>query len=88
VAIFQDDFGVIQISPDLDYQDGSEDIILQTLINENDRSAGSDELAEAIVDWPTMYHFSRLRQELFMPFKVEKGTRVLEIGCGTGVNLR
>jgi SAM-dependent methyltransferase/flagellar biosynthesis chaperone FliJ len=88
VAIFQDDFGVIQISPDLDYQDGSEDIILQTLINANDRSAGSDELAEAIVDWPTRYHFSRLRQELFMPFKVEKGTRVLEIGCGTGVNLR
>jgi SAM-dependent methyltransferase len=88
VATFEDDFGVIQISPDLDYQDGSEDIILQTLINANDRSVGSDELAEAIVDWPTRYHFSRLRQELFMPFKVEKGTRVLEIGCGTGVNLR
>jgi len=88
MAIFQDDFGVIQISPDLEYQDGSEDIILRTLINANDRSVGSDELAEAIVDWPTRYHFSRLRQELFMPFKIEEGTRVLEIGCGTGVNVR
>ena len=79
---------VKRTSPDLEYQDGSEDVVLRTLINANDRSIGSDELAEAIVDWPTRCNFSRLRQELFMPFKIEKGIRVMEIGCGTGVNVR
>ena len=83
-----DEFGVIIVSPDLPYQDGSEDKILSTLINAVDRSSGSDELAKAIVDWPTKYHFSRLRQELFTPFLIGSGMRVLEIGCGTGTNVR
>ena len=62
MELFQDEYGVFQITPDLEYQDGSEDTVLATLINANDRSVGSDELAAAIVDWPTRYHFSRLRQ--------------------------
>lgn len=79
---------VIPLSPDLPYEDGSEDQILQILREATDRSAGSDELASHITDWPTRYHLSRLRQNLFMPFQFSSQHRVLEIGCGTGANVR
>lgn len=79
---------VIKLSPDLPYEDGSEDRILQILLAATDRSAGSDELAEHINDWPTRYHLSRLRQNLFQPFQFTPEHRVLEIGCGTGANIR
>ena len=79
---------VIPLSPDLPYEDGSEDRILQILRSATDRSAGSDELASHISDWPTRYHLSRLRQNLFRPFHFTSQHRVLEIGCGTGANIR
>lgn len=76
------------LGPDLDYIDGSEDHILTVLQNTFDRSAGSDELLGRIKDWPTAYHFSPARHNLLNPFHFSAQHRVLEIGCGTGVNLR
>jgi len=79
---------VIVLGADLPYADGSEAVILDILRRSVDVSSRSDELAAHIVDWPTRYHLSRLRSNLFAPLAVESGMRVLEIGCGTGVNLR
>ena len=76
------------LGQDLEYVDGSEDHILTVLRNASDRSAGSDELLAQIIDWPTMYHFSPGRLNLLNPFNFSPQHRVLEIGCGTGVNIR
>jgi len=79
---------VIVLGDDLPYADGSESTILSILRSCTDVSSRSDELAAHIVDWPTRYHLSRLRSMLFAPLTVTPGMRILEIGCGTGVNLR
>jgi SAM-dependent methyltransferase len=72
----------------LSYADGAEQRLLELLRATDDRSSRSDELAAHIVDWPSRYHLSRLRSNLFRPLTISPGMRVLEIGCGTGVNLR
>ena len=76
------------ISPDVRYADGSEQELIGILEAATDRSSHSDELASAIHDWPTRYHLSPLRSHLLSPLRVGPGDRVLEIGCGTGVNVR
>jgi O-antigen biosynthesis protein len=75
------------LGDDLPYEDGAEAEILQVLEAVGDRSSTSDELASHIVDWPTRYHFSRLRANLLTPFRFGSSQRILEIGCGTGANL-
>ena len=76
------------ISPDVRYADGSEQELIGILESAVDRSSQSDELASLIHDWPTRYHLSPLRSHLFSPLTVGPGDRVLEVGCGTGVNVR
>ena len=76
------------ISSDVRYADGSEQELIGILEGAVDRSSQSDELASAIHDWPTRYHLSPLRSHLFSPLRVGSGDRILEIGCGTGVNVR
>ena len=76
------------ISDDLRYADGAEDEILSILESASDRSTSSDELASQIHDWPSRYHLSPSRKNLLRPLRVSPGVRVLEVGCGTGVNTR
>lgn len=79
---------IVVLGDQLPYADGSEAQILEILEHASDRSSTSDELAARIVDWPTRYHLSRLRRNLFAPLRIEPGMRILEIGCGTGANLK
>jgi O-antigen biosynthesis protein len=70
------------------YLDGAESELLEFMKNADDRSIGSDELAAGIHDWPSMYHLSRARANLLMPFNISGTHRVLDVGCGTGALTR
>lgn len=76
------------ISDDVTYADSAEGELLEILTAVRDRSSHSDELASHIHDWQTRYHLSPLRAHLLSPLNVKAGDRVLEVGCGTGVNVR
>lgn len=78
------DDGIRLLGDVLPYADGAEDRLLEVMSSTQDRSALSDELPEAIVDWPTRYHLSRLRANLLRPLAVPEGARVLDVGAGTG----
>jgi SAM-dependent methyltransferase len=70
------------------YRDGSEEALLETVRRAADVSSGSDELMAAIVDWPTRYHLSPQRANLALPLVLPPGTRVLDLGAGTGALAR
>src|SRR5262245_11507359 len=53
-----------------------------------DRGTFSLELAQAITDWPSEYHFSRRRHCLVRPLGIQPGDTVLELGCGCGAITR
>lgn len=80
--------GVRLIGGEVDYADGSEGPILEVLEEAHDRSTASDELARHVADWPTRYHLSRQRANLLRPLALGPGTRVLDVGAGTGVLTR
>ena len=80
--------GVRLIGGEVDYADGSEDPVLEILEEADDRSTASDELARHISDWPTRYHLSRQRANLLRPLHLGPGTRVLDVGAGTGALTR
>lgn len=73
------------------YSDGDEieNYLLEVVRNAQDRSVISEELRNAIKDWPSLYHLSRRRSNLLRPFEEElKGKKILEIGCGCGAITR
>jgi SAM-dependent methyltransferase len=80
--------GVRLLGESVAYADGAEDEVLGVLGGAADRSTASDELAAAVHDWPTRYHFSRLRANLLRPFPIGPGLRVLDVGAGTGALAR
>ena len=66
------------------YEDRSEGY-LQELYKSTDKlGSGSIELEKHIKDWPTEYHLSRKRTQLFGGFEFDRDQRVLEVGCGCG----
>ena len=80
--------GITVLETTVDYSDHAEDRILEVLEEAVDRSSVSDELAESIADWPTRYHFSRLRSGLIEPLNIKSGMRILDVGCGSGAITR
>lgn len=68
------------------YRDGSEDYVLSVLKDAEDTRAYSTGLSKYIKDWPSRYHFSIKRINLMESIKelLNKSSKVLEIGCGTG----
>jgi len=76
--------GIGILEDTLEFLDSSEDHVLEVLRRASNRSSSSDELASAIIDWPTRYHFSRTRGHLLAPLDIGEGDSVLDLGCGTG----
>ena len=72
------------------YSDGHEleERLARDVASVRDRSVDSPEWAGHIVDWPSEYHFSRLRCNLLMPIPIRAGERVLELGAGCGAITR
>jgi SAM-dependent methyltransferase len=87
-AVRDPESGVRLLGDPVSYADGAEDEVLRALSVAADRSTASDELAAQIVDWPTRYHFSRLRANLLRPFAIGPGLRVLDVGAGSGTLAR
>jgi SAM-dependent methyltransferase len=72
------------------YSDGIEieQRLLAIVSSAADRSTFSTELAEAITDWPSEYHLSRMRSNLLRGLGIKQGDTVLEFGCGGGAITR
>ncbi|MFP3543369.1 class I SAM-dependent methyltransferase [Rhizobium sp. SIMBA_035] len=72
------------------YNDGdaSETRILNIMQSATDTSLFSKELAGAISDWPSNYHLSPIRANLFRPIKHMLRGPILEIGAGCGAITR
>lgn len=68
------------------YSDGDEieRRIYDIVCSVEDLCSASAELASHISDWPTQYHLSPLRANLFRPFNQYFKGNVLEIGAGCG----
>ena len=74
----------------IDYTDGSdtEEYLRQVLREAEDLSSTSMELENKIRDWPTEYHLSCRRANLFRGLNLSSTVRVLELGCGCGAITR
>lgn len=72
------------------YSDGvkSEKYLAKVFTIAHDLSSQSAELETFIKDWPSEYHLSRKRAQLFQGFEFDRQARVLEVGCGCGAITR
>lgn len=72
------------------YSDGveTEAYLERVFSNATDLSSGSSELEGHIKDWPSEYHLSAKRAQLFAGFEFDPSLKVLEVGCGCGAITR
>ncbi|MCL2090419.1 MAG: hypothetical protein FWH11_04215 [Micrococcales bacterium] len=77
-------------TPEFGYSDGdeTETWLAQVIRSAPDISTGSDDLAAQIVDWPSLYHLSPARGNLFHPLLPVLEGPVLELGAGMGAITR
>jgi GT2 family glycosyltransferase len=83
----------LYVHPDnctIDYQDGGESYILESLKKVHDLSSHSLEFRQYIKDWPSRYHFTHQRINFLEGIKevLPKDAEVLEIGSGCGIITR
>ncbi|GLT20339.1 hypothetical protein GCM10007938_41230 [Vibrio zhanjiangensis] len=86
----QDNFSHRPGNDSIAYSDGLdiESRLYEIISKTQDRSVLSEELANNIVDWPTEYHFSRLRHCLLKHLPFHQANNILELGCGCGAITR
>lgn len=80
--------GIIMLEDDLPYLDGSEQPIHDAIDRSDDTSSWSDELWRQASTWPERYHLSPQRGSIIAPLLLGPGSRVLEVGAGTGAVTR
>lgn len=83
----------IYVHPDnciIDYQDGGEAYILESMKKIHDLSSHSFEFRKFIKDWPSQYHFSNKRTNFLEALQevLPMTAAVLEIGSGCGTITR
>ena len=72
------------------YTDGEdvESRLYEAVRKADDCGTFSNDLRNAIQDWPSEYHFSRERHCLLRPFEILPSHTILELGCGCGALTR
>jgi len=72
------------------YSDGveSERYLEKVFKSASDLSSGSPELETYIKDWPSEYHLTSKRAQLFAGFEFDSSLKVLEVGGGCGAITR
>jgi len=68
------------------YSDGAqaEQWLAHSFAQSSDLSVMSEQLEDAIIDWPSEYHLSFERGNLFRALNLSEMRQVLEVGCGCG----
>lgn len=81
---------VLKEHSEFGYSDGveSERYLEKTFRSAKDLSSGSCELESYIKDWPSEYHLTTRRAQLFAGFEFDPSLKVLEVGCGCGAITR
>lgn len=81
---------VLKEHSDFGYSDGveSEKYLENVFRNAKDLSSSSEELENYIKDWPSEYHLTVKRSQLFAGFDFDPSLKVLEVGCGCGAITR
>lgn len=70
------------------YSDGAETYLESVFRGAKDLSSSSSELEKYIRDWPSEYHLTAKRAQLFSGFNFDSSLKVLEVGCGCGAITR
>ncbi|MCH7998683.1 MAG: class I SAM-dependent methyltransferase [Chloroflexi bacterium] len=70
------------------WRDGSEDRLLEIVRGARDLSSLSDELEQAVTNWPERYHLAKSRANVLRPFSLNRELTVLEVGAGCGAITR
>jgi SAM-dependent methyltransferase len=90
--LIQDDSSVWVLKQhcEFGYSDGveSENYLEHVFMTAKDLSNGSSELEKYIIDWPSEYHLTAKRGQLFAGFDFDPSLKVLEVGCGCGAITR
>lgn len=74
---------------EFEYSDGGEEKLLKIIKMVSDKSTNSLQLEFQIDDWPTRYHLSNLRTNIFRALNfLNRDSDILEIGAGCGALTR